>query len=182
MKPTQFTQTALLLLGLVVLAGIILQTQSLVRPPDAASSAEVIFRSRFFGQQIVPVGGGPTEAESQLLLVLLNVTADSNYQTGLDDLEVFRNTYTNSPWVPSLDAVLGRYYYDLGRYTPALAHWELAWHATKDYPDGNGKLVADYTLAHWTRLLASLGRLEVLTNLVLETQGRVLDRGRLSQK
>jgi len=81
-----------------------------------------------------------------------------------------------------LDAALGRYYYDLGRYTLALAHWELAWHATKDYPNGNGKIVADYVLANWTRLLAQLGRYEALTNLVQETRGRVLDRGRLSQK
>ncbi len=182
MKSNQLVKFALFLLGLVVLAGLMVKTQSQVKPPGAYPAAEEISRSRFFGQRIVPVGGGATEAESQLLLLLLNVTADSDYQTGLDDLEEFQNTYTNSPWTPSLDAALGRYYYELGRYTLALAHWELAWDATKDYPNGNGKGVADYVLANWTRLLAKLGRYEVLTNLVQETRGRVLDRGRLSQQ
>ena len=42
-------------------------------------------------------------------------------------------------------------------------------------------MVADYTLAHWTRLLASLGRYETLSAIFDQTQRRVLDRGPLSQ-
>jgi hypothetical protein len=49
-------------------------------------------------------------------------------------------------------------YREHGRYTPALEHWEQAWAATRHHKTGDGKAVADYALAHWTRLLASLGR------------------------
>ncbi len=182
MKTKPLVRTVLFMTGLFILAGLIVKTQSQVRPPDVLTASEQITHGIFFGQRIVPVGVPPTEEESQLLLVILNVALTSNYQTGLDDLEVFRNTYTNSPWAPSLDAVLGRHYFEMGRYTLALEHWELAWEATKNFPTGNGKQVADYALANWTRLLASLGRLDALTNLLAETRGRVLDRGRLSQK
>jgi hypothetical protein len=96
-------------------------------------------------------------------------------------LEEYLRVRTNSPWAPSLDAALGKHYFDTGRYTLALEHWELAWLATKDYESGNGKRVADYTLAHWTRLLASLGRYETLVALIQENRMRILDRGPLSQ-
>ncbi|HEX5218777.1 MAG TPA: cysteine peptidase family C39 domain-containing protein [Verrucomicrobiae bacterium] len=169
------------LVGFAVVGGFILKTQSQVGPPGTA--AERISSGMFFGQRIVQVGTQPaSEEESRILLAVLDNIAVNQYRAGLAELEEYLATLTNSAWAPSLHSVLGRYYYDLGRYTPALGHWELAWWATRNYPDGNGKVVADYTLAHWTRLLASLGRYEALTNLVLETQGRVLDRGRLSQK
>ena len=46
---------------------------------------------------------------------------------------------------------------------------------------GGGKRVADFTLAHWTRLLASLGRRETLAGLFAETYDRVLDGGPLQE-
>jgi hypothetical protein len=76
-------------------------------------------------------------------------------------------TYPDSPWVPSLRINLGKYYRDNGQYTLALEHWEAAWEATKHYPAGEGKKVADYALAHWTRLLAGLGRVETLDRLFI---------------
>ncbi|HEX5223040.1 MAG TPA: cysteine peptidase family C39 domain-containing protein, partial [Verrucomicrobiae bacterium] len=168
------------LVGFAVVAGFILKTQSQVSPPSTA--AERISRSLFFGHRLVPLGTPPTEEDSQLLLVLLNVAAASNYEAGLGDLEVFINTYTNSPWLPSLDAALGSHYLRIGRFTLALEHLERAWDATKGYSAGDGKWVADFALAHWTRLLASLGRYETLVAVVEENRGRVLDRGPLSQK
>ena len=182
MKTTTFIRTALILAVAAGLVGFIVSIQSQVSPPEPRTAAEQISRGMYFGQRIVPVGEQPAETDAQLLLVLLNVAAINNYRTGLEDLEVFLNIYSNSPWAPSLDAVLGRHYFEMGRYTPALEHWELAWEATKHYPSGNGKEVADFALASWTRLLASLGRLETLTNLMAECHGRVLDRGSLSQK
>jgi RHS repeat-associated protein len=183
MKTRPFVRAALLLTGLLILAGFLVKTQSQVRPPDVLTASERLSRGMFFGQRIVQVGPqAASEEESYVLLALLDNVAANNYRTGLAEVEEFRNAMTNSPWAPSLDAVLGRHYFEMGRYTSALEHWELAWEATKNYPAGNGKNVADYALASWTRLLASLGRLETLTNLVAECEGRVLDRGRLSQK
>jgi RHS repeat-associated protein len=146
------------------------------------TSAERISGGLFFGQRIVQVGPvQSSEQESQLVFELLANVAASNYRTGFAELEQYLAARTNSPWAPSLDAVLGKHYYDHGRYTLALEHWELAWLATKEYRNGSGKAVADYVLAHWTRLLASLGRYETLVVLVEENRTRILDRGPLSQ-
>jgi hypothetical protein len=67
------------------------------------------------------------------------------------------------------------------RYSLALACWGKSWEETKNLTSGNGKMVADYTFAHWTRLLGSLGRKEKLLALFTETRGRVFDRGPLQQ-
>jgi tetratricopeptide (TPR) repeat protein len=146
------------------------------------TSAERISRGIYFGQRIVQVGPvQSSEQESQMVLEMLVNAAASNYRSGLDELEEYLKVRTNSAWAASLDSGLGKHYFDTGRYTLALEHWELAWAATKDYRSGNGKKVADYVLAHWTRLLASLGRYETLVGLIQENRSRVLDRGPLSQ-
>ena len=123
MKTTTFIRTVLGLVSAAVLVGFIVSIQSQVHPPEPRTAAEQISRGMYFGQRIVPVGEQPAETDAQLLLVLLNVVAINNYRTGLEDLEVFLNIYSNSPWAPSLDAVLGRHYFEMGRYTPALEHW-----------------------------------------------------------
>src|SRR5262249_21364318 len=59
--------------------------------------------------------------------------------------------------------------------------WELTWNATHAAKDGPAKNIADFTFAHWTRLLGSLGRMETLRTLFRETDGRVFDSGPLQQ-
>ncbi len=152
-------------------------------PVDGQSVADRLSRQLFYDEHIVQVGPlASSEQEAQLLLETLDAWRASRYQNGVEQLEEFLNTLTNSPWAPSLDAVLGKYYNDVGRYTLALEHYELAWAATKSDATRNGKRVADLAFANWTRLLASLGRIETLDALFQETRGRVLDRGPLSQK
>src|SRR5439155_14586305 len=115
------------------------------------------------------------EGESLALWIVLDNWGAHGYQAGADDIESFIEAYPNSAWAPSLHANLGRFYLDRGRMSLALEHWEAAWLATRRYPDGSGKLVADYTLANWTRLLASLGRYETLAVIYQETEGPALD-------
>ncbi len=98
----------------------------------------------------------------------------------LSPLEQFVATHPGSAWVPSLRAQLGKCYRERGRCTLALRHWEAAWQVTRQM-DGDGKLVADFTLAHWVQLLASLGRTEMLRTLFSETEGRTMDGGPLQQ-
>ena len=149
---------------------------------SAATSADRITGGLFFGERIVQVGPqSASEVESRLVLDMLNLAAANQYANGLNNLEEYLAARTNSPWAPSLHAVLGKHYHSIGRDTLALQHWEAAWTATADYPDGNGKRVADFVLAHWTRLLARLGRYEALTVLFEANRSRVLDRGHLSQ-
>ena len=96
-------------------------------------------------------------------------------------LESFVLSHPASSWTPSLQANLGKYHRQRGRYTLALGHWEAAWEATRHYRSGQGKMVADFVLAHWTRLLASLGRYETLESIFGQNRGRVLDDGPLAQ-
>jgi hypothetical protein len=102
-------------------------------------------------------------------------------ETEIARLEQFVDERPASVWSPSLRVNLGRHYRQKGRYSEALRHWEEAWQATKHLKDGEGKMIADEALAHWTRILASLGRFETLAEVLNETKGRVLDRGPLSQ-
>ena len=141
------------------------------------SYAAAVSGSYFLTQQpFVWVGNQPPdEAESLALWIVLDNWRANGYQAGADDIESFIEAYPNSAWTPSLHANLGRVYLDRGRMSLALEHWEAAWLATRPYPDGSGKLVADYTLANWTRLLASLGRYETLAVIYQETEGRALD-------
>lgn len=55
------------------------------------------------------------------------------------------------------------------------------WEATGFATEPGAKRVADFTLAHWTRLLASLGRREALAVLFAQSQDRVLDGGPLEE-
>src|SRR5207249_4445834 len=80
----------------------------------------------------------------------------------------------------SLRSLMGKYYREHGRYSRSLIHWEWAWKATKAAAGGNAKKIADFTFAHWTRLLASLGRTKQLESLLAETKDRVFDGGPLS--
>src|SRR5437762_12847869 len=75
---------------------------------------------------------------------------------------------------------LGEFCRVRGIISPALKHWQAAWNLSRQYQEGHGKMVADYTLAHWTRLLASLGRYETLAAIFNRTQGRPLEPGPLS--
>ena len=93
------------------------------------------------------------------------------------ELENFVQSRPISPWTPSLQAVLGEWHRRHGRFTWALDHWEAAWNATQDATAGPAKEVADYALAHWTRLLASLGRVETLGPLLAANQDRVFSDG-----
>jgi RHS repeat-associated protein len=97
-------------------------------------------------------------------------------------LESFAEENPSSPWTPSLRANLGWYYFEEGSYTKALDQMERAWMATKDHKIGPGKRIADYALAHWTRFLLALGRLEQLEVILAETQGTALDGGPLQQR
>jgi tetratricopeptide (TPR) repeat protein len=123
----------------------------------------------------------PALAESQELWFDLTLMRAHGVPTGLAALENFVTNHLDSPWTPSLRNNLAHYYRQNGRYSLALEHWEAAWHATKNLPSGNGKKVADFAFAHWTRLLASLGRRETMLALFQETGDRLLDAGRFNK-
>src|SRR5437667_10909560 len=135
-----------------------------------------------FQDPIVFVGDQPPDpSESQDLWSAIDVMRQNGPGIGLPAIELFVETYPNSGWTPSLRNNLGVHYRNKGRYSLALAHWENAWETTKLADSGRAKAVADFALAHYTRLLASLGRKETLGAIFLGTKGRVLDAGPLEQ-
>ena len=135
-----------------------------------------------FYQPLVCVGGNPpTEAQNQALWAVIEKMIKRTEGTDLPDLEEFVAIYPNSPWTPSLSANLGRYDYEHGLYSRALQHWQSAWDATGKETDGPGRRVADFTFAYWTRLLASLGRMDTLKDLFRQVGDRTLDPKPLQQ-
>jgi hypothetical protein len=148
---------------------------------SAASMAREISTIRIFNEPLVPIGSEPVEAETRELLAAINHLRQNNPGEGFGALEAFLERHTNSAWNLSIRTHLGKYYKDRGQVSRALRHWEKAWEQGRAIEDGPGKRLADYTLVHWTRALASLGRVDTLDRLFTETAGRTLDRGPLQQ-
>jgi RHS repeat-associated protein len=143
---------------------------------------ERIMSAPVFETPLVFVGNQPPDlVEAATLWVTIDVMRQQGPGVGVPLLEEFIQAYTNSVWNPSLRNNLGFYYRNLGRYSLALDHWLASWEATKTLQDSNGRAVADFALAHLTRLLASLGRKEMLNVIFQETRGWTLDGGALQQ-
>lgn len=166
----------------IAVLGILIFTGCQCRAESRGNIHHTISESRVFREPLAWAGETPPpEAESHKLWAALNLFSTEGEPSGLAALESFLVTCTNSGWAPSVRSVLAKHYRDRGRYTPALQHWELAWNATKDAKTGTAKQIADFTLVHWTRLLASLGRVEVLGPLFKQAENRPLDSGPLQQ-
>ena len=169
---------------------------SLAVPP--LLSAEDVYHSPFFPAAVTPLAvpalGDPDSQtladlaakrraaiDAALALPNRDVLLGQIGAAEVEALEGFVEAHPNSPWTPSLRASLGRYQRDRGRYTLALKHWEAAWRATGEADSGPAREIAEYTLVHWTRLLASLGRVEQLAPLYLEHRDRVFAAGNVAQ-
>ena len=125
------------------------------------------------GYPLVPVGeraADPVEAAAVVALV----EAASNSTNAAELYEQFIAVHRDSPWTPALRTQLGFAYHQQGRLSKALEHWQEVWPVIKDLPDGNGKVVADFTLAHYTQLLAALGRVDELSRILSDTKDRAV--------
>jgi len=163
------------------------------QPGGTTDLADQTTQTRIFPEPLVWVGEhAPETAESEALLAILGqlqreladpipvkiVTTNAGIITATYKrapihypvLEQFISQHPDSPWTPSLRANLAEWYREQGRYTLALEHWEKAWAATKGL-SSNATGVADFTIAHWTSLLASLGRVDTLREIFAEIKG-----------
>lgn len=136
-----------------------------------------------FHRSLVSVGESATALQEGVVLkTALETTKELDPFTAADLFEAFVAENPQSVWTPSLHACLGEFWFQEGAYTSALDHWSRAWDLTKGLSPGPGKEVADYALAHWTRLLLGLGRLDDLEVLFAELGDYHLDAGPLEQK
>lgn len=144
---------------------------------SSVAPAELIGKIRWtavFSEHVVPVGKRPPNtAESEALYqIVQDVFRSKGAPNKWDALEAFVKANESSPWTPSIRAGLALNYREQGRYSRALEHWEKAWEATQDSTDPEGRHVAEFVLAHWSRLLASLGRVEKLNGLIAANASR----------
>jgi YD repeat-containing protein len=143
---------------------------------SVTSASDRLAHTAFLGEHFSWIGTGTApEGESEALLTALMSATTNQWPYSLSAFEDFLAANPQSGWVSSVRSELADAYFKSGRYTLALQNWENVWQATKGYTDGPGKKVADFTLAHWTRLLASLGRIETLVPLFDENKNRALD-------
>jgi hypothetical protein len=169
---------------LFLLAGATISRAQVALDPELARMPviERIVSAPVFEEPLTWVGYEvPDLEESEALWAAIDLMREHGPQLGFEALEVFLEEYPGSVWMPSVRSNLGKRYRELGRYTLALEHWEQAWAETASARDPGGKRVADFTLAHWTRLLASLGRREQLALLLPGTFDRRLDGGPLQE-
>lgn len=186
------------LIALVIVSVILLNLNWPSRAQTGGSSTVPFFHSPLFADKVRPLAVVPEgDSDSQALAEIATtrqtairaVLTQPNKEALLlqigvaeiDELESFIAARPQSVWTPSLRVAVGKYYRDRGSYTAALDHWEAAWEASKHVTSQPGKAVADGALAHWTRLLASLGRSEKLAELFAGNQERVFSVGRYAQ-
>ena len=160
----------------------VMTTYATATTAPLSMSAEQIGKAWLFEQPLLWTGEkAPTENENLEITQIIESRHSCKPEELVQKFERFLADHPNSPWAASLHCNLGRYDRMHGYYTRALAHWETAWSFTKKSKSGNAKAIADYTLAHWTSLLGSLGRMDTLTALFDETADRVFESGPLQQ-
>ncbi len=123
----------------------------------------------------------PAQSESDGVARALGTFKTAGEQQGVAAVEGFVESNPASPFTPSLRGELGAYYRVRGHYSRALGQWEQTWESTKERNDEVSRRVGDHALAHWGRLLASLGRLEKLEALIKENSGRIFSDPALAQ-
>ena len=139
-----------------------------------ATAADIgqLSQKRVLGEPIFWIGRTPpTEAESKTLWNTINANQMEPAKLA-DDLAAFVKAHPKSPWAPSLECNLAKYYRDNGYFTAALDDWQTVWDETSRGMGRNEHLIADNTLANWLQLLASLGRTDKMKELFDQIEGR----------
>lgn len=140
---------------------------------QTAPALEQLLTRTFFAERLVPLGGRPpTEIENRLLLDILDDFSASRGRVGLADLEEYLKRYPESAWAIALHANLAEHSENRGRVTAALEHWEKAWGATAAAAEAPASEIADRVLAHWSRQLLCLNRLDEVGTLIQLHAGR----------
>ena len=146
----------------------------------ASTSLEMDIQRTFaLHQPLMWVGDTPpSEQEDQVLLNdIRNIKLSQGMESYVTTFENFIANHAGSPWIPSLQANLGRNYFEHGKYHLAIETWNSAWAATAKYEDGSGKQIADFVFVNLTELLAGLGKVNDLTRLYDQVSGRSFGKG-----
>jgi len=137
---------------------------------DSSIASRLTAKQEFFAP-LAFIGEQTNEVETAELLDALDAFSPTTHST----IEEFIVAHPNSGWTPSLEAWYAQFCRRRGFFTRGLRHFQSAWGLTKDSSSGPAKMVADFTLAHWSQLLASLGRTDDLKTLLAATKDRAVD-------
>jgi RHS repeat-associated protein len=148
---------------------------------SAEPTAEEVFRARVFEEPLVPVGAGPSAAETKALAAAINSYLDEGGGENLGPMRHFLDQHPSSPWRASVLAGSGVVYRRTGHFSRALAAWEEAWTLTRSSTEPTTKAIGDGVVGHLFELNARLGRFDVLERLFQEIDGRDV-RGAATEK
>jgi RHS repeat-associated protein len=162
----------------LVTVGLFCSLLCIARAENPIGHSEQITQSTLFSPPLVWVGEQrPPESDSTALWKILSEESD---RPTYDQLQQFVASHPLSQWAPPVQAHIAQMHRSYGRYTLALHEWEAAWLTTKSLTNTAGRSVAEFTLAYWSQLLASLGRTERLAELFKETADWKWQDGNLS--
>ena len=156
-------------------------------PAFSASPTDAeLFRARVFPEPLVPVGRTTTAEDNAALARALEAYLGGGGADRTAPLEVYVGRETTSPWRASLQLNLGRSYVRSGRPSRALRALTDAWETAKGRTEPRAKAVADLAAGELAQLLARLGHVSELQELLGEvgdrpvrgTAGELLQQGR----
>jgi RHS repeat-associated protein len=147
-----------------------LQT-SLHLPPHPTS--QDILLARVFEEPLVPIGTEPTTAENAVLADALVTYRKDFDPDDFSSLTGFLEVQPKSPWRLALLTNLGLAYYKAGYYSKALEAWREASELALPVTDPVQKPIADRAIGELAFLLARLGRMTQLEELLKSVEDRV---------
>lgn len=151
-----------------------LETSGVTVSLGLSASPDVAELSAFRGliEPLRPVSSASTEGEQAELGTAINVWLARSTSDDFSALEAFVASHPDSVWTPSLLLNLGRYFYQTGYFSKALAAWESAWKKTRSWPTPAAVDIANASVAEMAVMLARIGRKEELADLLESVSDR----------
>ncbi len=131
-----------------------------------------IFHARLFEEPLVPIGADPTPAENAALAAALMGYSKRSGPDDFSSITGFLEAYPKSPWNMALLTNLGLAYYKAGYYSKALEAWRQASDLARPVTDPAQKPLADRAIGELAYMLARLGRMTELEELLKSIEGR----------
>ncbi len=139
-----------------------------------------IFRARVFEEPLVPTST-TNPAENQALAQAVLAYLEAGRREDVGALEAFLEKHPASGWRASLLTNLGVVYRRTGYFSQAYASWEEAWRLARDETEPKARATAEKALGELAELVARLGRMDALEELLAEAEGRGL-QGSVTEK
>jgi RHS repeat-associated protein len=138
----------------------------------AVPTSQDIFRARIFDEPLTPVGPKPTPRENVAFTDALVRFAKRSDAEDFSSLTGFLDAHEGSPWALALLTNLGLVYYRAGYYSNALQAWGVACGLARPITHSAQKPLADRAIGELAYMLARVGRMTELGELLQSVEGR----------